>query len=207
MSVTVIFGQFLISILKIYFIILIVRVVFSWLVLPPSRFTYYLNLVTDPVLNLSRKIFPLRIGIIDLSIFFPFIALTLLQSLINDLMINGEPFNAFYVIKFLLLSIGMILNSVFTILIIFCIILIVINLLKIYSYNPMITAIKSAIDYFTMIVRRLIRINSVHSEIIYLTIVLFSFILLWILIGVGIDIALQQARLAQSDLFKILPSE
>jgi uncharacterized protein YggT (Ycf19 family) len=175
-------GTILTSLITLYLMILTVRIILSWLVLPPARWTYYLNLITDPVLNWAKKWFPVRVGIIDLSVFFPFIILSLLSSLISDLMIMGVPFTPFYVIKLILIAVSMIVNAILFILVIFCIILIVLNFVKYYSYNPMLTAIKSIIDPFTMFIRRIIRINSRNADRIYLFITLALIILIWIIV-------------------------
>jgi len=66
---------------KIYTFLLFVRIIFSWLRPVPNRFTYFINDVTDPVLNLAKRIIP-PIGMIDISPIFAFIALDFIYKVL-----------------------------------------------------------------------------------------------------------------------------
>ena len=69
-------GSVLLFLLQVVNLALIIRVFLSWITLPPNRFSYYLNRWTDPIVNFFRKYFPLRVGILDLSIMIPFFCIT-----------------------------------------------------------------------------------------------------------------------------------
>lgn len=81
-------GTILLAASNALLLLLTVRVIFSWLTLPPSQFTYWLNRITDPILNFFKKRFPIRVGILDLSILVPFFILSILNKVIIDVFIN-----------------------------------------------------------------------------------------------------------------------
>ena len=66
-------GFILIIILNTFSLILTIRIILSWLVLPPSVFIYWINKMTDPIINFFKKRFPIRLGFLDLSIIIPFL--------------------------------------------------------------------------------------------------------------------------------------
>ncbi len=90
--------QVLVQTLEIYSLILIVRVLLSWF--PnldwSNPILSSISSITDPYLNAFRGIIP-PIGGLDLSAILAFIALSLMQSLINSasysLVATGLPYN------------------------------------------------------------------------------------------------------------------
>lgn len=61
------------------------RIILSWMNMggmrQPGKFTYFVNDITDPVLNLAKKL-PHRIGMIDLS---PFTAMIIINLVVYGL--------------------------------------------------------------------------------------------------------------------------
>jgi YggT family protein len=63
-----------------YEIVLLIRIVLSWVNPDPyNRLVIIIRSVTDPYLDFFRRIIPLRIGMLDLSPVFAFLALEILQ--------------------------------------------------------------------------------------------------------------------------------
>ncbi|HOV15674.1 MAG TPA: YggT family protein [Spirochaetota bacterium] len=178
MSISVIISNVIVYSINIFLLILTIRIFLSWLVLPPSRPIFYLYKITDPILNFARKYFPLRLGILDLSIVFPFLFLNLISKFVTDILVMGRPLTLFYLLGLLLFSIDSILNVVLFALILFCVIMLIMNFIAPYSYNPLLTAIKSIITPLLMIMRRTIRINSKYSDVIYLAILIILLIII-----------------------------
>ncbi|OHD21932.1 MAG: hypothetical protein A2086_11545 [Spirochaetes bacterium GWD1_27_9] len=171
-------GGVLVAIISLFSLVLVVRIILSWFVLPPSRWLYWLYKITDPVINFAKTYFPVRIGIIDLSIIFPFIFLSLLSNVITDLMILGVPFSMFYVIELFIRGIDMLFGFVMSVLFIFVVVTLLVNIILPYTYNPIVTAMKSVIEPMALFLRRIVRINSRYEDKLYLVILGVLFLLL-----------------------------
>lgn len=167
-----IIGKILVGLINVFLFVLTIRIILSWLVLPPSRPIFYLYKITDPVLDFAKKYFPLRIGILDLSIIFPFLFLTLLSKIILEIMVMGRPFTLFYMIGLLLFCLDSIIGVVIFALILFCVVVIIVSFISPYSYNPIVTAVKSIISPILIRFRRILRINHKHADTIYLIIMI-----------------------------------
>ena len=174
-----IIGYILLFVINSLLLLLAMRVILSWLVLPPSIFTHWLFKITDPVLIFFKKRFPLRVGILDLSILIPFFILSILNKIISDFFIHSAITRVFfYIIEIAFFIIDSVFVIVLTIFFIFTIVYLLITIFSVNSYNPMITSIKSAIEPIILKIRRLMRINSIHSEKIYLIILAICIIII-----------------------------
>jgi len=72
--------NFLYYAVYIYEIVLIIRILLSWVNPDPTnRLVAFLYSITDPLLDLTRKYIPIRIGMLDLSPIFLIIILSLVQ--------------------------------------------------------------------------------------------------------------------------------
>ena len=169
-------GSILVTLLSIYGFILFLRVLLSWLSLPPSKFTYYLNRITDPVLIYARKIMPIRIGIFDISIILPFLAITLLTQIISYLMIAGNPISLFFFLWLLLISINMIEGFLFWTFLIITGAVLILEIFKVYAYNPIVTSLNELLDPVIMFLSRIFKIRSNNAKTIYLVIIIFALI-------------------------------
>ena len=71
-------------VLDIYLIIIIIRVIFSW-VNPqnPSNFQYFIYRLTEPVLNPVRKLIPPIGGILDISPIIVLIIIGILKKFLT----------------------------------------------------------------------------------------------------------------------------
>lgn len=165
-------GSFLITILNTISLLLTIRIILSWLVLPPFKIVYWLNRITDPIFNFFRKKFPfLRLGFLDLSIIVPFLLIHILNKIIIDLMINYRILTFFYFFDILFFIIESIISIFLTILFIFTIVLFFVNIFSPYSYNPFVTSMRSIIDPIAIKLSRILKINSRHADRIYLIII------------------------------------
>ena len=136
-------GSVLLFLLQVVNLALIIRVFLSWITLPPNRFSYYLNLVTDPIVNFSRKHFPLRVGILDLSILVPFFIIWLLNRLVSDIFLfNKLTRPVFWFIDFVLFIIAGALNVIFSVIFILLLIYLVMTLLARATYSPLFYSIR-----------------------------------------------------------------
>lgn len=183
-----IFGYFLIIILNSITLILIIRVILSWLVLPPSIWIYWLNKITDPIFNFFRKKTPIRIGFIDLSIIVPFLLINIFNKIIMDLLINRRIPTPFYFILLIFFIIESIISIIFTILFVFTIVIFFVNIFAPYSYNPFITAMRSVIDPIAIYLTKIIKIKSKNADRIYLIIIAIFIIIFAMVIFVILNI-------------------
>jgi uncharacterized protein YggT (Ycf19 family) len=156
--------------------VLFLRIILSWLTLPPSKFTYYLNRITDPVLIYARKIMPIRIGIFDISIILPFLAIALLNQIIGELMISGNPITILFIVKLLLICIQMVEGFIFWIFIVIAGVILIFEIFKVYSYNPIISSMNELIEPVIQFLSRLFTIKSKDAKAIYLAIFVVALI-------------------------------
>ncbi len=171
-------GTILLAASNALLLLLTVRVIFSWLTLPPSQFTYWLNRITDPILNFFKKRFPIRVGILDLSILVPFFILSILNKVIIDVFINFAVNRVvFYMIEVLFFAADSLLITIITVMVIIAAIQLLTKIFLPYSYNPIVNSIKSILDPILLYFRRIIPIKSVHNEKIYLVILIALLIL------------------------------
>ncbi|MBP7554116.1 MAG: YggT family protein [Spirochaetes bacterium] len=171
-------GTILLAASNALLLLLTVRVIFSWLTLPPSQFTYWLNRITDPILNFFKKRFPIRVGILDLSILVPFFILSILNKVIIDVFINFAVNRVvFYMIEVLFFAADSLLITIITVMVIITAIQLLTKIFLPYSYNPIVNSIKSILDPILLYFRRIIPIKSVHNEKIYLVILIALLIL------------------------------
>ena len=132
-------GQLLSGFIKIYMLILTLRIFLSWFRLPDNSFTRTLGTFTDPVLDLFRRICPLRIGFFDLSPMIPLL-----------LLINGRSFSLGYILEIILYIVQFFVN-IFSFVIAFSvIILLIVDIFMPYNIMPIVTMMKSFISPFTL---------------------------------------------------------
>jgi YggT family protein len=75
LSITRVFGHLLYGLLSIYTLMIIIRIIFSWVSQSGNRFTRFLGRFTDPLLMPFRRIIP-PLGMFDIS---PIVVLLLLS--------------------------------------------------------------------------------------------------------------------------------
>jgi uncharacterized protein YggT (Ycf19 family) len=165
-------GQILLVLLTIYGLLLFIRIMLSWISLPPSKFTYYLNKATDPVFDFAKRYFPIKIGIFDLSIVVPFILISLLSCIISDFMILGRPLSIFYLPYLIFIIISIIENFVFWIILISSGVILLLHIFNIYNYNPVVSSLHALIDPVVHFLNKFINLRYKNSEAIYLAIII-----------------------------------
>jgi len=178
-------GRILLVIINLFILLLTLRIILSWFSLPYNKFLEYLNIITDPILNLSRKIFPLTIGVIDLSIIFPLIILAVASRIIDDAMVrNVGNINIFYLLSLIVYMIEMIFNFVIFIFLIFIVILIILEIVAPDSYNPIVYTLKAMINPLLSYLDRIFNISYQNKKrtLIYYIIIGVFLILLGILL-------------------------
>lgn len=188
------FAQLFIFLINIYILLLIIRVILSWLNLPQTQWISLINKATDPVLNFFRKNFPIRIGVLDISIIIPFILLTIIKKILIDVFISGVPFGMFYMIGLIILVADSAISFIAFILFISTIVLLVININSTYINNPIINSMKTIVLPIVSYIRKKIKINYPKADIIYLIItagviliagIILHSILMWLFSTVG----------------------
>lgn len=183
-----IIGTFLLFVLQIVNLALMIRVFLSWITLPPNRFTYYLNQVTDPIVNFSRKYFPLRVGILDLSILVPFFIIWLLNRLVSDIFLfNKLTRPVFWLIDFVIFIISGALNVVFSVVFILLLIYLVMTLLARASYSPLFYSIRSVMSSVLVRMEKLFKMpDTTRSEVICIIVIIICAVIVSGLLNFGL---------------------
>jgi uncharacterized protein YggT (Ycf19 family) len=171
------FGNVFNFLIVAYIILLTLRVILSWIRLPPNALTLWLCKLTDPVLDFFRKKFPIKFGIIDLSIIIPISILLILQKLNNDfLMPSGYDFkvflNAWYLLDLLLFIADFVLGFIIVLYIFITILILVFKLFSPETYNQIIISFYSVLNPMLSFIKRNLRLKSRSNEIISLVILL-----------------------------------
>ena len=118
------------SLISIYTLLCIVRIVLTWIPdLNYSAFGQFLSKICDPYLNIFRKIRILQIGFIDFSPIVAIGALSVLSSLINQMLFYGR-FSVGYLLASLVQVGWTAISSILTIYNIILLIRLVVALLK-----------------------------------------------------------------------------
>ncbi|MCL1975904.1 MAG: YggT family protein [Firmicutes bacterium] len=74
------------TVFRVYYLLIIARVLMSWIRLGDNFLTRFIYEMTEPVLGIFRRIFPPRPGFsLDISPIFAIIALQLIETLIRSL--------------------------------------------------------------------------------------------------------------------------
>jgi len=187
-------GKGLYFIIGFYILLLTVRVLISWINLPPNSFTMWICKTTDPVLDFFRKKFPIRFGVFDLSIIVPITILLVLGKVVSDFMITElyEPrmiINAWYLIGLLLFVADIIIGFVISIYIIVILIILIFTLFgQSGGYNQTLSYFYAVINPMIKYTGKFVKLKSPHqSEILSLALLLLFFIILNILKTKGLD--------------------
>jgi uncharacterized protein YggT (Ycf19 family) len=187
-------GQLLSGFIKIYMLILTLRIFLSWFRLPDNSFTRTLGTFTDPVLDLFRRICPLRIGFFDLSPMIPLLLLSLCDSMVTTLLINGRSFSLGYIVEIILYIVKFFVD-IFSFVVAFSvIILLIVDIFMPYNIMPIVTMMKSFISPFTRWLQRHFWIKSNHSMRIYYIIILVGVAVVSTLLGWGISFLIVLSR-------------
>lgn len=158
------------AVIRIYIMLIVVRIFLSWLNLPYNKWIIYLEKITDPVLNYFKRIFPIKIGFLDLSPLVPLLILGLADNIITDLMLNNVNFGVAYTIGIVLYIIKFAFNVFLSFFGFSVVLLFLFSFIMPHSYNPIITMLRSFLDPILSKLRRVIRIHSFYSDRIYLAI-------------------------------------
>ncbi len=186
-------GKILLIVINLTMLLLTVRIILSWFSLPYNRFTNILNIITDPIFNLSRRVFPLRFGVLDLSIIFPLIILAIAARIVNDTMISSIGYiNIFYLLGLIVSIIEMAATFILGIFMFFVVILIIVNIVAADIYNPFIAALKSSIDPVIDFLDRIFKISYQNSKrlLIYYIIIIVLCIIAGLILKIGFGILL-----------------
>ncbi len=177
-------GGFILFLISVYSIMLILRVILSWIKIPQYPWVYWLCRATDPVIEFFRKNFPIRFGLYDFSIVAPLLILYIIGFLVQDFMITDYPvsafFNIWYILKLIIIIVKLVFNFILTIYIIFTLILLIFKLISSNSpniQNPAIDIIYNLLNPILKIAENILKIQSAQRDIIYLIILLVFFIL------------------------------
>lgn len=170
----IIIGNILLIAITILVLALTVRVIVSWLTLPSSKWLTTLYKFTDPILDYFRKNFPIRIGILDLSIIIPFLLLSILYKVVDDIFIRQIEISIFYPLIIIIHSASIVLHFIVNIICIIAVILIIINIFMPNTYNPIISAFRSIIDPIVLQFRKFFKIRHKYGDIIYLAMVIVT---------------------------------
>jgi len=176
-------GSLLVFTINVYLIILMVRVVLSWLHLPRKKWMDYIQKITDPVLNFFRKQTPIRIGMFDLSIIVPFILLNVLRVMIRDLMIDGREFTSLYFFGAVVRIVSMLFGWACSISLILTIAMFFILVTRKGGSHPIVMTINSFFNPILAFFRRILPIRSEYSSLIYLFIFGIIIAIAWGVIG------------------------
>lgn len=167
-------GQLLSGFIRLYMLLLTLRIFLSWFSLPNNSFIRTLGYFTDPILAAFQRICPLRIGFFNLSPMIPLLLLGLCDSVVTTLLINGRSFSLGYILEIVLYITQFFIN-IFSFIIAFsAIILLITDIFAPYSIMPIITMFKSFLSPFTRWLQRHLWLNSRHPIRIYYIIILIA---------------------------------
>ncbi len=165
-------ASILLFVIRFYMILISIRIFTSWLSLPYNKYSHYLSVIVDPVLNFFKRVFPLKIGFLDLSPLVPLLLLSLADTVVVDLLINNQVFGIGFIAGKLIFILKYCLNVAVFIFCFSCIIILVMNIFMPMSYNPIVTMMRSFLDPIMSKLRRIFKIHSYHSDRIYLIILI-----------------------------------
>jgi YggT family protein len=177
-------GHLLVFVINSYFFLLILRVLLSWFTIPPKKWVLLLYKITEPVLKFFRDNIPIKIGAFDLSAIVPLLLLPICSTIINDLMVNQQTLSIFYFLIRLIELIDGAVGFIMFLFVIFTAAVIVINHSAPGSYNPIFVSIRAILDPIVSLIKRIIKINSRHSETIYLILTIVFFLLISIIMHI-----------------------
>lgn len=187
-------GQLLSGFIRIYMLILTLRIFLSWFRLPDNSFTRILGIFTDPVLDAFRRICPLRIGFFDLSPMIPLLLGSLCDSVVTTLLINGRSFSIGYIIEIALYIVQFFVN-IFSFVIAFsALILLIVDIFMPHNIMPLVTMVRSFLSPIIRWLQRHFWINSHNSMRIYYIIILVATAVFSTLIGWGINLLILLSR-------------
>lgn len=187
-------GQLLSGFIRIYMLLLTLRIFLSWFRLPDNSFTRILGVFTDPILNTFRRVCPLKIGFFDLSPMIPLLLFSLADSVVTTLLINGRSFSLGYIVEIVLYIVQFFVNIVSFIIAFSTIILLIVDIFMPYNIMPIVTMVKSFLSPITRWLQRHFWINSPYSMRIYYIIILVATAIISTLAGWGINLLIFLSR-------------
>lgn len=187
-------GQLLSGFIRIYMLLLTLRIFLSWFRLPDNSFTRILGVFTDPILNTFRRVCPLKIGFFDLSPMIPLLLFSLADSVVTTLLINGRSFSLGYIVEIVLYIVQFFVNIVSFIIAFSTIILLIVDIFMPYNIMPIVTMVKSFLSPITRWLQRHFWINSPYSMRIYYIIILAATAIISTLAGWGINLLIFLSR-------------
>lgn len=181
-------GRLLVGIIRIYEILIIVRIFLSWFPLPNHTLIDLLHQITDPILEFFKRICPLKIGFFDLSPMIPLLLLGLSDTIIDALLIKGAVLSLGFFLG-IFLYIAKFFINIFSFVISFaCIILLIADLFFPHTYHPFITMIKSFLDPVLSKMRRWIKIRSPYADRIHYLILFLGITVLSSFCNMGLNL-------------------
>ena len=187
-------GQLLSAFIRIYMLLLTLRIFLSWFRLPDNSFTDILGRLTDPILNTFKRICPLQIGFFDLSPLIPLLLFSLCDSMVTTLLINGRSFSLGYIVEIILYIVQFFINIFSFIIALSAIILLIVDIFMPYNFMPIVTMMKSFLSPVIRWLQRHIWIKHRHYMRIYYIIILVATAIFSTLAGWGINILLILSR-------------
>ncbi len=188
----VIIGHLLLFIINVYTVLLFLRVLFSWIILPPNKFTYFINAATNPVINFFKKICPIRIGVLDLSILVPFFILSLINKLVVDLFIfDGAMRPVFYLVRLVFFIVQGIVSVVCSVAFVLVLIYMLLLIFAKRQYSPLFFSIRSALDPVLIKMQNVLHLHGPKSDIICLVIIMVCILLVSGLVNLTLGLIVQ----------------
>lgn len=187
-------GQLLSAFIRIYMLLLTLRIFLSWFRLPDNSFTGILGRLTDPILNTFKRVCPLQIGFFDLSPLIPLLLFSLCDSMVTTLLINGRSFSLGYIVEIILYIVQFFINIFSFIIALSAIILLIVDIFMPYNFMPIVTMMKSFLSPVIRWLQRHIWIKHRHYMRIYYIMILVVTAIFSTLAGWGINILLILSR-------------
>ncbi|MEG1537770.1 MAG: YggT family protein [Clostridiales bacterium] len=76
------------TVFRVYYLLLLARILLSWLPIGDNPITRFIYELTEPFLGFFRRLIPIRIGMpIDFSPIFAFIALQIIENIVIRLIL------------------------------------------------------------------------------------------------------------------------
>jgi uncharacterized protein YggT (Ycf19 family) len=166
------FSRIALMVIYAYLLLLTIRILLSWINLPPMKWLYWVYRLTDPVIEYFKKNFPIKIAFFDLSIMIPIIILMLAGKIIDDLIIQEIPVSIYYFLALIVLIINWAYSFITFVIVILAVILLFLETNAGYTYHPIVNSIRKLLYPVIYFIKKYIKISSHNAQRIYILIII-----------------------------------
>jgi uncharacterized protein YggT (Ycf19 family) len=168
----IIFSRLALFVIYAYLLLLTIKILLSWISLPPMKWLYWVNRLTDPVIDYFKKKFPIKIAFFDLSIMIPIIILMIAGKIIDDLIIQEIHIPVYYFLALFVLILNWAYSFISFVILLLAVILLFMETNTHYTYHPIVNSIRKLLYPVISLFKKFIKITSRNSQRIYILIII-----------------------------------